>query len=471
MRRKLCKAVTALSVMLTCPVRVVAASPVALAEMEQALHQLNSNMTSTLEKLEATNASSKHHPDHEGDHEDKEHEQMMLAFCIIDSIQAAISLGQIGTGITEAVHVCKPHKFPDGSYGVPRALQDDCAEAITFTLTSVGHTGTFLSAAALQCATSANLQAYCAANVLDIFTSASLLAESGSGMSANCGPATSEEAKSLQNAAVMAGDGRRLGAASEFDIAPSRTTADAGHAAAAHTGSASEHGVLPDPTGHGAHGNAHGEHAADHHADERSLSIAQCVFNALQATTFLARAGTIIAEAVHACHHFEELQREQEMEEGMDSEPLEDAYEGAGAGSHEEGVPVNATPADGQHSTDGHHRRLKVSVRITKAEVDHAQRKCAVNILHAIASFSYVGSFLSFAAGQCPEMKSYEAACAGSIINVITALSATAGAAIDMENSCALIGKNVTVADEEERAAISRRLLASSSKGSEPLIV
>jgi hypothetical protein len=195
---------------------------------------------------------------------------------------------------------------------------------------------------------------------------------------------------------------------------------------------------------------------SEHEVDEKAIATANCVLNILQATSFLARAGTIIAEAVHTCGEAEEAIKLSKLEGDHAGEAEKVAHE------TEEAINQLDTHA-AEHPEEVHTaRRLKSQVRVESGTVQQAQKKCAVNILHLISSFSYVASFLSFAVAQCPlamgddpESENLEAACAGSIINTITALSATAGSSIDMENSCDLVGQNITTLEENPT---SRRL-------------
>ncbi|CAK0829437.1 unnamed protein product, partial [Prorocentrum cordatum] len=90
-------------------------------------------------------------------------------------------------------------------------------------------------------------------------------------------------------------------------------------------------------------------------------------------------------------------------------------------------------------------RKLGAIFKSTVADKKHAQRICAVNVFHLISSFAYdVASFLPFSAANCGETKSYSAARAGGIINVITSQTIVSASAMDFENSCAQVGKNST---------------------------
>ncbi|CAK0857947.1 unnamed protein product [Prorocentrum cordatum] len=378
----------------------------------------------------------------------RDHQELQLAFCVIDSIQAAVSLGQAGVGIAEATHSCKPKKDPvTGKYKVPKGKEAACAETITFIITSFGHVAVFLSGAASQCAKAINFEAYCAQDVTDLITGVSLLAEAGSGMAANCKGGADYNKHDAENAADA--DGRRLGG--NLSLALPLAAEDARQLAG----------------------------AKEKSQEEENIAIGMCVFDVLQAAMFLARAGALIEEVIYGCKEYERADyvydEEQEMKSdgkevgslgsvnnvtaGLKKKSLKAAQEYLDEA--QKNAPQEEVEVSEEHGWFG--RRLAMlgkapKFNLTRADVKHAQRICAVNVLHLISSFSYVASFLSFAAAKCGETKSYSAACAGSIINVITSLTMVSASAMDFENSCAMVGKNDTDASHTEENPGVRRL-------------
>lgn len=346
--------------------------------------------------------------------------ELQMAFCVIDAIQAAVSLGQAGVGIAEATHSCKPYKDPDtGEYKVPKGKEAACAETITFIITTFGHVAVFLSGAASQCAEAINFEAYCAQDVTDMFTGLSLMAEAGSGMAANCKGGADYNKYNKENADDA--DGRRLG--SNLSLALRPTEDDARRL------------------------------AEEKSQEQKDIGIGMCVFDVLQAAMFAARAGAMVQEVVYACKETERVEYTYDKEheiapEGIDVNSLGSVNKIVSSLKDKSLYDAQAyvNEANEQMAQD---RRLGALVKlprfnITVEDKKHAQRICAVCVLHMISSFAYVGSFLSFSAAKCATKKNYDAACAGGIINTITSLSIVSASALDFENSCDQVNKNHT---------------------------
>jgi len=335
----------------------------------------------------------------------KEQEELQLAFCVIDVLQATVSLGQAGVGITEATKTCRPRLNPNtGEYVVPRPAE--CSLTITYILTTLGHVAVFLSAAASQCAKSVNLGAYCAMDVASIVTGLSLLGEARPSMALYCerGPGP-EPAKPVNES---------LADRAKSDVEKDRAEGDK--------------------------------------EERRNIEIAMCVLDILQASKYLARAGAMVEEVMFTCQKTERVGDVYKMEHNLTDVEMDNltANEIANelppmGGSPRLIKPVMLYEEEGGENLAG--RRLGMLGRspvfnITYKDYQHMQRVCAINVLHLITSFTYVASFLSYAAAKCPEVKNYDAACAGGIIDTITGLTIVAAAGLDMENSCAKVGKN-----------------------------
>jgi len=333
-----------------------------------------------------------------------------------------------------------------GKYMVPKGKEAACAETITFIITTFGHVAVFLSGAASQCAQSINFASYCAQDVTDMFTGLSLLAEAGSGMAANCKGGADYKKYDPLNAEDA--DGRRLG--SNLSLALPPTAEDERSLA-----------------------------AVEKSQEEKNIAIGMCVFDVLQAAMFLARAGALIEETIYSCKETERVEYVYDKEHAVESEGMEVGSLGSvnnvSAGLKEKSMkaaqeyldeakskmPQEAEEEEGGGGWFG--RRLgglgkSPIFNITAKEVKHAERMCAVNVLHLISSFAYVASFLSFSAAKCGETKSYSAACAGGIINVITSLTIVSASALDFENSCAKVGENATDVNHFEENPGGRRL-------------
>jgi len=344
--------------------------------------------------------------------------ELQMAFCVIDAIQAAVSLGQAGVGIAEATHSCKPYKDPDtGEYKVPKGKEAACAETITFIITTFGHVAVFLSGAASQCAEAINFQAYCAQDVTDMFTGLSLMAEAGSGMAANCKGGADYNKYDKENA--VDADGRRLG--SNLSLALRPTEDDARRL------------------------------AEEKSQEQKDIGIGMCVFDVLQAAMFAARAGAMVQEVVYACKETERIEYTYDKEHEIAPEGLD--VDSLGSVNKIVSSLKDKSLKDAQEYVDEAKEHVPQDRRlgglgkspvfnITAEDKKHAQRICAVCVLHMISSFAYVGSFLSFSAAKCATKKNYDAACAGGIINTITSLSIVAASALDFENSCDQVGKD-----------------------------
>merc|ERR1711920_691374 len=63
--------------------------------------------------------------------------------------------------------------------------------------------------------------------------------------------------------------------------------------------------------------------------------------------------------------------------------------------------------------------------------------KCSVDISSVIGAFSFTASGIAFACYHCPFYQSDKPACAGSIINIIAALSEIAAVGSSLEANCA----------------------------------
>lgn len=109
----------------------------------------------------------------------------------------------------------------------------------------------------------------------------------------------------------------------------------------------------------------------------RSGEITECVFDVGQATLFFARAGLMINAAVADCSRFE--------------------------------------------------------LRTGGME---AQAKCSVDVSSVVSSFAFTASGISYACFHCPFWKTVRTACAGAIINLISALSEIAAVASSFEATC-----------------------------------
>jgi len=212
--------------------------------------------------------------------------------------------------------------------------------------------------------------------------------------------------------------------------------------------------------------------AGGHSQEERNIDIGLCVFDVLQAAMFLARAGSMIQEVVWVCKEAESVEYTYKKEHDVEARGLD--VGSLGSVNKIVASLKNKSLKDAQayldeagphmpHEEEENGRRLGMlgkspTANITLESVKHAQRVCSVGVLHMLSSFAYVGSFLSFAAAKCPETKSYDAACAGSIINVITSLTIVAASALDFENSCDQVGKNHTGESHSEEIPGARRL-------------
>lgn len=393
--------------------------------------------------------------------------ELKMAFCVIDAIQAAVSLGQAGVGITEATHSCKPVKDPyTGNYAVPKGKEAACAETITFIITTFGHVAVFLSGAASQCAKSIDLGAYCAVDVADMVTGLSLLAEAGSSMAANCEGGADYDPYDPANA--NAADGRRLSmAATHRPGGFSPALASSNYAPLMPMWNASGPlPMLPASVTRRLAGE-YPETNAQTKQEKRNIAIAMCVFDVLQAAVFLARAGSMIEEVVYACKEEERVEDTYNMEQNkMSTDEIANGLRNKSKMAGQEYLNEVNGEEDYNYVENGENpagRRLGMLGRspvfnISIEDYKHAQRVCAVNVLHLISSFAYVGSFLSYAAAKCPEVKDYNAACAGGIINTITGLSIVAASGMDFENSCVKITKNETVPDPYDENPTARRL-------------
>jgi len=116
----------------------------------------------------------------------------------------------------------------------------------------------------------------------------------------------------------------------------------------------------------------------------RSAEIAECVFDVGQATLFFARAGLMVNAAVADCSRFE-------------------LRTGGGA----------------------------------------AQARCAVDVSSVISAFSFAASGISYSCFHCPFWKHVVPACAGAIVNLISALSQIAAAGSSFEANCGQHGRRL----------------------------
>lgn len=121
----------------------------------------------------------------------------------------------------------------------------------------------------------------------------------------------------------------------------------------------------------------------------RSGEISECVFDVGQATLFFARAGLMINAAVADCSRFE--------------------------------------------------------LRTGGSE---AQAKCSVDVSSVVASFAFTASGISYACFHCPFWKTVQPACAGAIINLISALSEIAAVASSFEATCGHKGRRLLAVTE-----------------------
>ncbi|CAK0908639.1 unnamed protein product [Prorocentrum cordatum] len=272
-----------------------------------------------------------------------------------------------------------------------------------------------------------------------MITGLSLMAEAGSGMAANCKGGADYNKYDKENA--VDADGRRLGSNLSLALVPSAE--DARLLAA----------------------------AKEKSQEEKNIAIGMCVFDVLQAAMFLARAGALIEEVIYTCKETERVEYTYEKEQAMKSDGKEVGSLGSvnkvATSLKEKSLKAAQEYLDEAENNlpEGEEdaRRLGALGKspifnITVADKKHAQRICAVNVLHLISSFAYVASFLSFSAAKCAETKSYSAACAGGIINVITSLTIVSASAMDFENSCAQVGKNNTNKSHFEENPSARRL-------------
>jgi hypothetical protein len=268
-----------------------------------------------------------------------------------------------------------------------------------------------------------------------MFVGLSLLAEAGSGLAANCKGGVDYKPNDKENA--VDADGRRLGSNLSLALPPTAEYARR----------------LPD--------------AKEKSQEEKNAAIGMCVFDVLQAAMFLARAGAMIEEVIYTCKETERIEYTYEKEQAAKSDGWDGVQDAnnVSASLREKSVMAaqqyldeakEKMPAkieepeekeEESHGWSPFGRRLGMLGKspvfnITLKDRKHAQRVCAVNVLHLISSFAYVASFLSFSAAKCGETKSYSAACAGSIINVITSLTIVSASAMDFENSCDQVGKN-----------------------------
>jgi len=197
-----------------------------------------------------------------------------------------------------------------------------------------------------------------------------------------------------------------------------------------------------------------------------------CVFDVLQAAMFLARAGAMIEEVIYTCKETERIEYTYEKEQIAKSDGFDFEQDVNNVSAYlreksalaaqqyleeaKENMPAKIEEEEEEEGDKGWFgRRLGMLGKspvfnITLKEKKHAERVCAVNVLHLISSFAYVASFLSFSAAKCGETKSYSAACAGGIINVITSLTIVSASAMDFENSCAHVGDNASDYDHFE---------------------
>mmetsp|Transcript_52796 Transcript_52796/g.115390 ORF Transcript_52796/g.115390 Transcript_52796/m.115390 type:complete len:692 (+) Transcript_52796:109-2184(+) len=235
-----------------------------------------------------------------------------LAQCSIDILQAATSLGQAGTAITATTEVCKflwwhpwSHKYGTTQWiehsTVVDGRQATCSAAVSSVISSFVFSGAFIADAAANCALGYNLKARCAGNVAWLAGSFAQLASAGSAMTQVC-----EKGYFVNPVAI---DGRRLSTPgleniTSEDLDPERLKQEAiewqrrlGKVKIPHA-HPSKHPVA-DSTAQVVAGVTMHIHKSK--VDDKKLEMAECIFDATQATWFYARASTMIARAAKDC--------------------------------------------------------------------------------------------------------------------------------------------------------------------------
>lgn len=104
---------------------------------------------------------------------------LQMVLCIIDVNQAINSLALGGTSLRDTILVCEP-PFADAE------RQAGCTVALTNLIYFIAQTSSYISAAASDCAATANLPAYCAADITNLILSLSGIANTGSSIMLTC---------------------------------------------------------------------------------------------------------------------------------------------------------------------------------------------------------------------------------------------------------------------------------------------
>lgn len=314
--------------------------------------------------------------------------QASVASCAIDVGISLVFLGQAGTAINAAVQSCDKKETEQDKAA--------CAASVTGVVAGFGYAAGFLQQAAADCQNSFQVlnprvvaKAACGADIANFIASLALLANAGSSVRDAC-----EENRRVTRDDDLGFNTRRLKETepSEFHKLGEKW----------HTNASAfnwMHRELEQHQISGMNGGKKGGkktknirapgQPSDKMLRDRSAEMAECVFDVGQATFFLARAMLMINAAVADCSRFE--------------------------------LRTGGRP---QHT------------------------RCAVDVASVVSAFSFVSSGISYAAYHCAFWTTLAPACAGSISNMIAALSQIAASGASFEGTCGFAGRRLSNASE-----------------------
>lgn len=226
--------------------------------------------------------------------EDPNTDPVGLASCVLDVSEASVFLGLAGTTITATVEGCKPPLLTDADI----AKCSTCVNGVIFLL---AYAATFLASAATHCAGTLNLEANCAADILNLVGALTVLGSSASSMSQSC-PMPDSLSKILPPHASEWYEKRRLVAPSSPELDP--VIRNFSYAIQAST--KEPYDRLMELA------------AAKQKQRDRKLVEANCIFHALGVPIFLSRAGLALTAAVKDCNPM--AMRKTEAEKGSPAE-------------------------------------------------------------------------------------------------------------------------------------------------------
>mmetsp|Transcript_82273 Transcript_82273/g.241529 ORF Transcript_82273/g.241529 Transcript_82273/m.241529 type:complete len:402 (+) Transcript_82273:57-1262(+) len=274
-------------------------------------------------------------------------DQAVIALCTIDVWQAMGRLGSIGTILDATIDACQKEQNTARNRG-------KCSQAVSSVLTQVSLAAALLSSAASDCALSINVQARCSSNINGLIGNLAAATSAASGVYFSCNPtrrlsARESTPRSLRNATGVgpASHGLNIAAFMRQQAREKKLLKQ--------LGAPSNASQIIDPN--------------------RPRSVAQCFFDVVQTTGFLARFSLTLRSSIQVC----------------DPQAL---------------------------------------------DKPDAQRKCAVTVLSLIGSFGLAGQFLSAAINDCTLGGNVDATCSRDVVGLIATLSSSAAFAGNVKAAC-----------------------------------